>query len=247
MFGCHYQKELENRMPGMTLENIAKACEGTYVGSDEHLKDYITGAVTDSRKVHLHNLFIPIKGERVDGHDFIPEVFEKGALAVLSEHELTEPAGPYILVESTTEAMKKLAEKLDSGYDYILLDAPAGLSSGFELACAAADRAIVVSTADEVCVRSVNITAAGIRRSGITDVRLVINRFDEKAVAKGKLLNIDDVIDATCAQLLGIVPEDAYVSHCAVRGEKLPPLSSASRAFSRIARRVCGENVPLFG
>ena len=109
MFGCHYQKELENRMPGMTLENIAKACEGTYVGSDEHLKDYITGAVTDSRKVHLHNLFIPIKGERVDGHDFIPEVFEKGALAVLSEHELTEPAGPYILVESTTEAMKKLA------------------------------------------------------------------------------------------------------------------------------------------
>ncbi|MDD6220062.1 MAG: P-loop NTPase [Clostridia bacterium] len=147
----------------------------------------------------------------------------------------------------TPEAMKKLAEKLDSGYDYILLDAPAGLSSGFELACAAADRAIVVSTADEVCVRSVNITAAGIRRSGITDVRLVINRFDEKAVVKGKLLNIDDVIDATCAQLLGIVPEDAYVSHCAVRGEKLPPLSSASRAFSRIARRVCGENVPLFG
>jgi UDP-N-acetylmuramoyl-tripeptide--D-alanyl-D-alanine ligase len=54
-------------------------------------------------------LFIPIKGARVDGHDFIPSVFEKGALAVLSEQELEHPAGPYIRVDSTTEAMKKIA------------------------------------------------------------------------------------------------------------------------------------------
>lgn len=54
-------------------------------------------------------LFIPIKGERVDGHKFIPTVFEQGAAIVLSEHELTDPAGPYVLVESTTDAMKKLA------------------------------------------------------------------------------------------------------------------------------------------
>lgn len=54
-------------------------------------------------------LFIPIKGERVDGHKFIPTVFEQGAAIVLSEHELKDPAGPYVLVESTTDAMKKLA------------------------------------------------------------------------------------------------------------------------------------------
>ena len=37
------------------------------------------------------------------------QVFEQGAAIVLSEHELTDPAGPYVLVESTTDAMKKLA------------------------------------------------------------------------------------------------------------------------------------------
>ena len=58
---------------------------------------------------HHGYLFIPIKGERVDGHCFIPDVFEKGALAVLSEVALDHPAGPYILVDSTTEAMKKIA------------------------------------------------------------------------------------------------------------------------------------------
>lgn len=147
----------------------------------------------------------------------------------------------------TDEKIKKLSDCLSDEYDYIIFDAPAGLSAGFTLACAAVDRAIVVSTMDEVCVRSVNLTASMIRRSGIKDVRLVINRFDEKAVIKRKLLNIDDVIDATCVRLLGVVPEDNLVSHCAVRGEDLPLKSNARLAFERIAKRLDGENIPLFG
>ncbi len=75
------------------------------------------------------------------------------------------------------------------------------------------------------------------RKLGLSDIRLVINRFDEKAVCKKKLLNIDDVIDAVCVQLIGIVPEDAAVSHCAVRGEPLPASSAAAKAFSRIAKK----------
>lgn len=102
----NYAKE---QMPNLTLENIARACDGAYFGGREHLQDTITGAVTDSRAVQEGYLFIPIKGERVDGHAFIPDVFAKGAKAVLSEHELDEPAGPYIRVASTAEAMKKLA------------------------------------------------------------------------------------------------------------------------------------------
>lgn len=99
----------EGSMPGMTLSNIASACGGKYVGDEVLLHKQITGAVTDSRQVTDGYLFIPIKGERVDGHDFIKTVFEQGALAVLSEKELDNPAGPYILVESSTEAMKKIA------------------------------------------------------------------------------------------------------------------------------------------
>jgi UDP-N-acetylmuramoyl-tripeptide--D-alanyl-D-alanine ligase len=79
------------------------------VGDADKKSASIAGAVTDSRQVGKDFLFIPIKGERVDGHDFIPAVFEQGALAVLSEHELDDPAGPYIWVDSTAEAMKKIA------------------------------------------------------------------------------------------------------------------------------------------
>ena len=99
-----------------------------------------------------------------------------------------------------------------------------------------------------MCIRdSVNITAGAMRSLGLEDIRLVINRFDEKAVCKKKLLNIDDVIDAVCVQLIGIVPEDAAVSHCAVRGEPLPASSAAAKAFSRIAKRIDGGVSPLLG
>ncbi|MBQ8518660.1 MAG: UDP-N-acetylmuramoyl-tripeptide--D-alanyl-D-alanine ligase [Agathobacter sp.] len=96
-------------MPNMSLKNIAVACEGTYVGAQEFEEKVICGAVIDSRLVEEDYLFIPIKGERVDGHKFIPQVFEKGACCVLSEMELEDPAGPYIRVASTEEALKKIA------------------------------------------------------------------------------------------------------------------------------------------
>ena len=97
-------------MKNMTLANIAAACGGTYYGTEADREKVIAGAVIDSRLVEQDYLFIPIKGARVDGHDFIPAVFENGALAVLSERELEQAAGPYILVESCEAAMKKLAK-----------------------------------------------------------------------------------------------------------------------------------------
>ncbi len=98
-----------NKMPNLTLKNIALACEGTYVGPSELEDKVICGAVIDSRLVEKDYLFIPIKGERVDGHNFIPQVFEKGAACVLSEVELENPFGPYIKVESSELALKKIA------------------------------------------------------------------------------------------------------------------------------------------
>lgn len=97
-------------MKNMTLENIAAACGGTYYGTEADKTREIAGAVIDNRLIEKDYLFIAIKGARVDGHSFIPAAFEAGALAVLSEYELENPAGPYILVESCEAAMKKIAK-----------------------------------------------------------------------------------------------------------------------------------------
>lgn len=97
-------------MKNLTLERIAKVCNGTYYGWDADKNKEISAITTDSRKAEPGSLFAAIKGERVDGHSFIPSVFEKGALCVISEQELENPAGNYIKVDSTLDALKAIAE-----------------------------------------------------------------------------------------------------------------------------------------
>lgn len=97
-------------MKNLTLENITRVCGGTYFGSEEQLKKEITAITTDSRQVEEGCLFVPIVGERVDAHKFIPDVMGKGALATFSERRLEDAGYPYILVESTLQAVKDVAE-----------------------------------------------------------------------------------------------------------------------------------------
>lgn len=97
-------------MKEMTLEHIVQACHGTYVGDPAKLQTEIAGAAIDSRETDKGYLFIPIKGAKVDGHDFIPQVIGKGAAAVLSEKELPDCAVPYIRVDSSEQALKDIAE-----------------------------------------------------------------------------------------------------------------------------------------
>lgn len=100
-------------MKNMTLKNIAASCGGRLFGGKEELE--IAGAVMDSRQIEKDFLFFAIPGERVDGHQFIPQVMEKGAACVVCEKAPKEPAGSYILVEDVKKAMQDIAAFYRSG------------------------------------------------------------------------------------------------------------------------------------
>ncbi len=94
-------------MKNMTLTQIAKASGGMLYGADPGRE--AAGVVMDSRKVEQGYLFIASVGERVDGHSYISEVFDKGALGVICEKAPESPKGPYILVENSLKALKSIA------------------------------------------------------------------------------------------------------------------------------------------
>lgn len=98
-----------SEMKNMSLAQIAAAVNGTLFATKEQEEKACHGVVIDSRQVQEGYLFVAIHGEKVDGHTFIPSVFEKGALAVVSEQKLEDPKGAYILVGSTETALKELA------------------------------------------------------------------------------------------------------------------------------------------
>ena len=96
-------------MKNLTLRNITRACSGTWHGKSEYLDREIQSITTDSREAKEGCLFVPIVGERVDAHRFIPQVISAGALAVLSEKELPQADFPWIRVESSLQAVKDIA------------------------------------------------------------------------------------------------------------------------------------------
>lgn len=97
-------------MKKISINDVAKATGGEIFGGGSFDVKCITGVTMDSRKVTRGNLFVAIKGERVDGHDFISEVFSKGASAVICDHVPEGVHGPCIVVENTVLALQKLAE-----------------------------------------------------------------------------------------------------------------------------------------
>lgn len=101
-------------MKNMTLTNMAKVCGGTLYEPKKQREE--TGlreavcVVIDSRKIEQGGVFIATKGEKVDGHTFIPEVAAKGALGVVCEKKIENCPVPYILVEDSFSALKAIAE-----------------------------------------------------------------------------------------------------------------------------------------
>lgn len=94
----------------MTPCRIAEVCGGIYHGTKETGIREIESITTDSRQAAEGCLFVAVKGERVDGHDFIPSVFEKGAACAVCEREPEHPSGSWIQVKSSLQAIKDMAE-----------------------------------------------------------------------------------------------------------------------------------------
>ncbi len=99
-------------MRNMTLKNIAGACGGDLHISEGRKEDLREAScvVIDSRKIEPGGVFIATKGEKADGHDFIDQVVQKGALGVVCERAPKDCSVPYILVEDSFQALKNIAE-----------------------------------------------------------------------------------------------------------------------------------------
>lgn len=139
-----------------------------------------------------------------------------------------------------------LCREISAYYDWILLDAPAGIGRGFHLGLEAADRALVVVTPDPICVRdayTASVLLERARGSGFSQ-RLIINRVTKSAVGDS-LPDLDAVIDQAAVQLIGVVPEDSSVALSAANGVPLPASAKAFQAFENIAWRLDGLYRPL--
>lgn len=131
-------------------------------------------------------------------------------------------------------------------YDWVLIDAPAGVGEGFSLAVRYADELAVVSLSDPASQRDAARAAELALARREIPARLIVNRVSPRLFGKMRA-TVDDVMDSVGLPLLGIVPEDVDVTLAAVEGKPLCQYTyhGAALACLHIAQRLQGRRVPL--
>ena len=165
-------------------------------------------------------------------------------------------AGLYLLPAAQTrdkdavspEQMQKLCQSLkDEGFDYIIIDCPAGIEQGFKNAIAGADRALVVTTPEVSAVRDADRIIGLLEAHELSNPGLILNRLRVDMVKKGEMMSIDDVTEILAVEVIGVVPDDESIVITTNKGEPAvtDEHSKAGQAYRNITRRHLGEDVPL--
>jgi septum site-determining protein MinD len=147
----------------------------------------------------------------------------------------------------TPDAVKKVVQELKGQFDYVVIDCPAGIETGFRIAVAGADKAIVVTNPEKAAVRDADRVIGLLEAEKMERPKLIVNRVRPHMVNDGTMLDIDEIVEILAIDLLGVVPDDERVISGSHVGEPvvMNPNAKAGMAYRNISRRILGDSVPL--
>lgn len=158
--------------------------------------------------------------------------------------------GPGKLTVDTCELSGFISEfALEQGkdrYDFVFIDCPSGIDGEISAFMKPDILLLLIANPDAASIRDaekISISAYGNK----IKARLIVNKVIPSLIIKGLAPNIDDVIDRSCVQLIGIIPYDLRITANAPNGILLKSMrkSKSLTAFDNIAARLCGEDIPV--
>lgn len=139
--------------------------------------------------------------------------------------------------------MQVLCEKLKEEFDYIIIDAPAGVGDGLEIAAAAADIAVIITEAEYASVRDADVVDAKLREIGVTNICCVVNKVNAELMAMGAVPSITDITAKLHMKMIGFIQYDDNVYIATNRGVPIvfKPGTYIEKNFSNILDRIIEE------
>ena len=110
--------------------------------------------------------------------------------------------------EITPLHIKVLCSKLKQKYDYIIIDAPAGIDDGMVVATGGADMGIIVVTPEYSSLRNAEIVKNTLEEQGINKIAYVVNKIDLKLIEQGKAPTFEEVTKSIRDKIVGIIQRD---------------------------------------
>ena len=125
--------------------------------------------------------------------------------------------------------VEKLLQQARKEFDYVLLDAPAGLEAGFRMAARYSDRIVLVTGADPASIRDASRAGQELRAMGKNNIRIVVNRVDPRI-----LYDMELTVDSNV--LFAAVFQEPLLEYTR---------KGAAAACNRIAGRIKGISVKI--
>ena len=148
----------------------------------------------------------------------------------------------------TKQQLKQLIEQVETKFDFVLIDSPAGIDNGFQTAVAFVKEAFVIVTPEVTSIRDADKVIGILTAQEIENIKLIINRVRPDMIRSETMMSVEDIKEILGIELIGVIPDSERVIIASNRGEPiiLDKVSSLPKlAFEDTAQRILGKNVPF--
>ncbi|MEG1509345.1 MAG: septum site-determining protein MinD [Clostridia bacterium] len=139
-----------------------------------------------------------------------------------------------------------LINRLDSGFDFILIDCPAGIEKGFHRAVSASTEALVVTTPHISAIRDADKVIGLLASYKINEVNIIVNRVRGDMVLTGDMMDGMTIAKILKNMPIGIVPEDDNLGVYSQLGKLESNDSVSHLSFEFIADNILTGKRKLF-
>ena len=142
--------------------------------------------------------------------------------------------------EISSDEMKAFCRELKELYDYILIDAPAGVDDGLLLAAAPADRAVIVTVPEYAAIRDAELLDGVLKEIGIYNKCVVVNKIMANLYQKGLVPDPADIAESLRLPMTGLIQYDQNIHISANIGIPIVTAKGSyiQQNFSNIADRI---------
>lgn len=143
--------------------------------------------------------------------------------------------------------LRMVVRELKKEFDFLLLDTPAGIESGFVHSISCVDDVIVVTNLDITSIQDADRVIGILMKEQKQSIALIVNRMNQRFIDKGITVKLEDALQWLSIDFLGYVYEHENVIRSNNRGMpiSLSKQSIVYECFFAIAKRLCGEMVEL--
>ncbi len=139
--------------------------------------------------------------------------------------------------------MEVLCDKLKEKFDYIIIDAPAGIGDGLEIGASVADLALIITEPEYASVRDADVVDAKLRKLGVKKVCVIINKVNVDLMSLGAIPTFSDITDRLRMKKLGFIQYDDNIYMATNKGVPivLKKDTYIEKNFNSILDRILAE------